>query len=67
VRDDPNGPGLRETLAVGWRELAAYLAAGIVYVAIGVAVPEFLFSLVVAVGYLLLCLVIVPIAVRRLR
>jgi hypothetical protein len=58
---------LRETLRVGWRELALYLAAGAVYVAIGVAFPEFLFSWFVAVGYLLLCVVALPALVRRLR
>jgi hypothetical protein len=58
---------LRESLAAGWKELAAYLAAGVVYVAMGVAVPEFLFSWVVAAGYLLLCFVVVPVIVRRLR
>ena len=59
--------GLREALAAGWRDLALYLAAGAVYVAIGVAFPEFLFSLFVAVGYLLLCVVALPAVVRLLR
>jgi hypothetical protein len=36
-----------------------------VYVAIGVAVPEFLFSLWVAVAYLLLCVVALPALARR--
>ncbi len=57
---------LRETLRAGWRELALYLAAGVGYVAIGVAFPEFLFSWYVAVGYLLLCVVALPALVRRL-
>jgi hypothetical protein len=57
---------LREALAGGWRELALYLAAGVVYVTIGVAFPEFLFSWYVAVGYLLLCVVALPALVRRL-
>ena len=47
------------------RELALYLAAGVVYVAIGVALPEFLFSWYVAAGYLL-CVVALPALVRRL-
>ena len=51
----------------GWRELGLYVAAGAVYVGIGVAVPEFLFSWVVAAGYLLVCLVVLPALVRRLR
>ena len=59
-------PSLREALAAGWRELALYLAAGAVYVAIGVAVPEFLFSWWVAAAYLLLCVVALP-ALARLR
>jgi hypothetical protein len=58
---------LRETLRLGWRELALYLAAGVVYVAIGVALPEFLFSWFVAAGYLLLCVVALPALVRLLR
>ena len=58
--------GLREALAAGWRELALYVAAGVVYVAIGVAVPEFLFSWVVAAGYLILCVVALPALVRRI-
>ena len=65
MRGDGTGGGLRDALARGWRELAAYLAAGIIYVAIGVAFPTFLFSWVVAAGYLVLCLVILPPLVRR--
>jgi hypothetical protein len=58
---------LREALAAGWRELALYVAAGVVYVAIGVALPEFLFSWFVAAGYLLVCVVALPAVVRLLR
>ena len=58
---------LRDALAAGWRELALYLAAGVVYVAIGAAVPEFLFSWFVAAGYLLVCVVALPALVRVLR
>jgi hypothetical protein len=58
---------LREALAAGWRELALYLAAGVAYVAIGVAFPEFLFSWFVAAAYLLVCVVALPALVRRLR
>ncbi len=57
---------LREAIRAGWRELALYLAAGVVYVAIGVAFPEFLFSLWVAVAYLLVCVVALPALARRL-
>jgi len=57
---------LREAFAAGRRELALYLAAGVVYVAIGAAVPEFLFTWVVAAVYLLLCVVVLPVLTRRL-
>jgi hypothetical protein len=65
VHEDGSPSSLRKALAAGWRELALYLAAGVVYVAIGVNVPEFLFSWVVAAGYLLLCVVVVPALARR--
>jgi uncharacterized membrane protein (DUF485 family) len=48
------------------RELALYLAAGVVYIAIGVAFPEFLFTWIVAAAYLLVCVVALPALVRRL-
>ena len=64
---EPTHTSLRSALADGWRELALYLAAGAVYVGIGVAVPEFLFSWVVGAGYLLVCVVLLPYLVRRLR
>ena len=67
MRGDGSPSTLRSALAAGWRELAIYLAAGIVYVAIGVAFPEFLFSWVVAAGYLLVCVVVLPAVVRRFR
>ena len=67
MRPDGSPSRLREALARGWRELALYLAAGAVYVAVGVAVPEFLFTWVVAAGYLLLMVVALPFVVGRLR
>jgi hypothetical protein len=67
VRPDGSPSGLREALAGGRRELALYLGAGVVYVAIGVAFPEFLFSWLVATGYLLLCVVVLPLLVRHAR
>jgi hypothetical protein len=67
VRPDGAPSKLRDALADGWRELALYLAAGAVYVAVGVAVPELLFSWVVAVGYLLFGVVALPFVVGRLR
>ena len=47
------------------KELARYLAAGVVYVAIGVFFPAFLFSWVVAAAYLLLVMWGLPALVRR--
>jgi hypothetical protein len=67
VRADGSPSGLREGLAAGWRELALYLAAGIVYVAIGVAVPEFLFAWITATGFLLAFVVLLPALFRVLR
>ena len=49
------------------RTLALYLAAGAVYVAIGVAVPEFMFSSVVGIAYVLVAVWLVPSLVARLR
>jgi hypothetical protein len=67
VRADGSPSGLREGLAAGRRELALYLAAGIVYVAIGVAFPEFLFAWITATGFLLACVVLIPALFRLLR
>jgi hypothetical protein len=67
VRRDGAPSTLREALARGRRELALYLAAAAIYVAVGVALPEFLFTWVVAVGYLLLVVVALPFVVGRLR
>ena len=67
MRRDGAPSTLREGLALGGRELALYLTAAAVYIAIGVAAPEFMFSWVVAAGYLLLVVVAVPFVVRRVR
>jgi hypothetical protein len=67
VRPDGAPSRLRDAIANGRRELALYLAAGVIYVAVGVAKPEFLFSWVVAAGYLLLVVVALPFVVGRLR
>jgi hypothetical protein len=67
VRADGSPSGLREGLATGRRELALYAGAGVVYVAIGVGFPEFLFSWIVGVGFLLLCVVALPALGRFLR
>ena len=45
---------------------AGYAVAGAIYVAIGVWFTDFLLSVVVALGYLLLVAWLVPTAVRRL-
>jgi putative Ca2+/H+ antiporter (TMEM165/GDT1 family) len=49
------------------RELALYLAAGVVYVALGVAVPELLFSWVEGAAFLLIAVWLLPALVTRLR
>jgi hypothetical protein len=49
------------------REVALYLAAGVVYVVIGVALPEFLFAWIVAIGFLLVSVVVLPALVSRFR
>jgi hypothetical protein len=66
VRGDGSPSGLRWGLAAGGRELALYVAAGVAYVMIGVTFPEFMFSWVVAAGYLLICVVAIPALARRL-
>jgi hypothetical protein len=48
------------------RELALYLAAAAAYIALGVAVPELLFSWVEGAAFLLLAVWVVPAFVRRL-
>ena len=48
------------------RDLAQYIVAGLVYVALGVAFPAFLFSWVVAAAYLLVAVWLVPAGIRRL-
>ena len=67
MRPDGSPSGLREALAAGWRELALYVVAGVAYIAIGVAFPEFLFSWIVAAGYLLACVVLLPALVHLAR
>jgi hypothetical protein len=49
------------------KELALYLAAGVVYVALGVAVPELLFSWIEGAAYLLVAVWLLPALVARLR
>jgi len=47
--------------------LALYVAAGIVYVAIGVAIPDFLYASTVAAVYLVVAVWGIPELVRRQR
>lgn len=47
--------------------LALYLGAAALYIGIGLITQDFLFSVVVAIGYLLIVAWLVPLAVRRLR
>lgn len=65
MRGDGSPSGLREALTAGRRELALYVLAGVVYVVIGVAFPEFLFSWIIGAGYLLICVVALPAIIRR--
>jgi Flp pilus assembly protein TadB len=67
MRADGSPSRLREALTGGRRELLLYLATGVAYIAIGVAAPEFLFAWVVAVGFLLVTVVLLPALVRRVR
>jgi hypothetical protein len=49
------------------RELALYITAGVVYVTLGVAVPELLFSWIEGAIFLLLAVWILPALVGRRR
>lgn len=48
----------------GW---PVYLAAGILYVTLGALWPPLLFSWVVGAGFLIACVVLLPLACDRLR
>jgi hypothetical protein len=67
AREDGSPSRLREALAAGRSELLLYLAAGVAYLVIGVAFPEFLFAWVVGVGFLLACVVVLPALVDRAK
>jgi uncharacterized membrane protein (DUF485 family) len=47
------------------RELALYVAAGVVYIALGVAIPELLFSWIEGAVYLLIAVWVLPALLRR--
>jgi hypothetical protein len=59
VRLRPVARGRLETLAI-------YGVAAVVYITIGVFFTDFMFSMVVAMGYLLIAVWLVPAALRRL-
>ena len=52
-------PGRPQTLVI-------YAIAAAVYIAIAVAFTDFMFSVVVAIGYLLLAVWLIPEGIRRL-
>ena len=49
------------------RELALYVAAGAAYVALGIAVPELLFSWIEGAAFLLIAVVLLPALLERIR
>lgn len=49
------------------RELALYVAAGTAYVALGIAVPELLFSWIEGAAFLLIAVVLLPALLERIR
>jgi hypothetical protein len=49
------------------KELALYVAAGVVYIALGVAVPELMFSWIEGAVYLLVAVWLLPALLGRLR
>jgi hypothetical protein len=58
----PNLPSRSDLLVFG-----GYCLAAAVYIVIGVAYNDFLLSVIVGMGYLVLAAWLVPAAVRRLR
>ncbi len=49
------------------RTFLLYFAAFVVYVVVGVLVPEFMFTSVVAIAYVLIAVWLFPALVRRVR
>ncbi len=49
------------------RELALYLVAGVAYIALGVAIPELLFSWVEGAAFLMIAVWVLPALLERLR
>lgn len=48
-------------------ELALYVAAGVAYVAFGIAIPELLFSWAEGAAFLLIAVLVLPALVERIR
>jgi hypothetical protein len=61
------GPDPRGSRRAAVRTLRLYLAAFVVYVVVGVLVPEFMFTSVVGIAYVLVAVWIVPSLLARLR
>jgi hypothetical protein len=49
------------------RTLLVYLSAAVIYIVVGVLYVDFMLSVIVAAGYLLIAAWLVPTALRRLR
>jgi hypothetical protein len=49
------------------KELALYVATGVTYIALGIAVPELLFSWVEGAAFLLIGVWLLPALLERLR
>ena len=49
------------------KELAVYAAAAVVYIVLGVAIPELLFSWVEGAAFLLLAVWVLPALLERVR
>ena len=49
------------------RTLLVYLSAAVIYIVVGVLYIDFMLSVIVAAGYLLIAAWAVPTALRRLR
>ena len=52
---------------VARKELVVYVAAAVVYIVLGVAIPELLFSWVEGAAFLLLAVWVLPALVERVR
>ena len=62
---DPHETAFRLPTRQELRSFLPYVAAGVLYVAIALVEVDFMFSVVVAIAYLLLVVWLLPLAVRR--